>query len=230
MKLREYISQEIHISRRKIMDHIKAQNIYINDVLVENFGIEIQDGDILTIKNTEVRWHKINISENKARLIKWNKPSWYAVSKSDPHNDTIYKILWKEFENWIYIWRLDKESTGLLLLTNNGQLANQLWHPSNHKYKTYIVWVNKLPNAEKIEAMKNGVEIDVEDEKMFLAFESIDIIWPNKLEIKLIEGKNRHIRRLLRHFGHPVDSIHRVWFGEYKLGDLWPNQRTEVKL
>lgn len=235
MKLREYIQTNLWISRRRIMDHLKSNNIYINNQLVENFGLEIDNGDILTIKTTDIKDHKVkqclwsNSSEN-TRLIAWHKPAGYAVSKSDPHNDTIYQILPLEFAKFYYVGRLDKDSTGLLLLTNSGELANKLSHPSNNKLKTYLVWVKRQPTDQIINDMIAWNYVDIDGEEVFLRFSRCEIIWPTTLKITLEEGKNRHIRRLLAYHRQHCERIHRVGFDEYILWDLWPNQRREEEI
>ncbi len=219
------------------MQLLQSNNIHINQIKAENFGQELNNNDIIDIiwLTTKHNNHVVKLSNNIKKdslidLVIFNKPAWYVVSKWDTHNKDIYTILPKEFENYYYIGRLDKDSTGILLLTNDGELANQMAHPSFDKDKKYVVWVRTMPTDQDLQSMVNGTEVMIYDKPVWLDFVDINIIWPRKLQITLAEGKNRHIKRLIQHFGYHCTSIHRSNFGEYELWNLIPGEYKIIKI
>ena len=133
MPIIPYLQTNKWLSRRKIVSLIQNNQIILNNKKIESYKSEINNWDILTI--TDENWEKetIIITENNNniqwKLIMFNKPKWYVVSKFDPHNTTIYELLPEEFKNRYYIWRLDKDSRWLVLLTNTPALVNQFEHP-----------------------------------------------------------------------------------------------------
>ena len=112
---------------------IQNGQIFLNNQKIESYKSELKNWDKLTIIDEEWNKEDTTISESaeipKWKLILFNKPKWYVVSKSDPHNSTIYEILPEEFKNRYYIGRLDKDSRGLVLLTDAPALVHQFEHP-----------------------------------------------------------------------------------------------------
>lgn len=221
------------------MTLLQNNAIYINKQIVEDFGLELKDGDIIDIKwpeaNSNVKAHKVKLSPNinnngEATIVIFNKPAWYVVSKWDRHNKDIYDVLPKEFANYYYVGRLDKDSTGILLLTDDGELANQMAHPSFDKEKKYIVGINKIPTDEELQNMVDGAEVMIYDKPVWLDFVNLEVIWPRKMQVTLAEGKNRHIKRLIQHFWYHCSSIHRSNFWEYELWDLIPGEYKILKI
>jgi 23S rRNA pseudouridine2605 synthase len=142
MRLLTYLQQTNGIARRKLVQFIDQGKIFLNNQKVESYTAEIQEGDTIRIlgRNDEAKPSTIKHSES---LLLFNKPKGYVVAKSDPHEQTIYKILPYEYQKWYYIGRLDKESHGLLLLTDNPQIVNEYEHPSHGIQKEYIVELDR---------------------------------------------------------------------------------------
>jgi len=179
----------------------------------------------------------------KPVIVTFNKPVGYVVSKDDKFNKTIYDILpssWRK--DFYYIGRLDKDSNGLLLLTNVPELVNEIEHPSRNIFKIYEVEIDKPLKTQHREKFKKGCIITEDGQyvqnpneekwkgipKDFLQVYDIsyhkDSRWRYFARILLTYWKKRHIRRLLKAFGYKIKKLTRVKFGKYELGTLKPGQ------
>jgi len=174
--------------------------------------------DVILIENLEI--------ESESKMIIFNKPMWYVVSKSDPNNRTIYEILPSEFKNYYYIWRLDKESHWLLLLTNDPKLVNKYEHPKNQIEKTYIVQIDN--DLKPIDIKK--CLLWIEDEWEILKIKKIDKLKKFQYRIVLTEWKKRHIRRIFKSLWYRVLDLQRIWEWNYKLWNIKLWKRELVKI
>lgn len=234
MKLLTYLQIKYNIARRKIITLIKNQDISVNGNIVEDWMQEIDIWDKISADLSNIG--KANIKETihsfpsvETHIMLFHKPKWVIVSKEHQEKwvKTIYDILPKEFENRDYIWRLDKDSSGLLLMTNDKKIINQLWHPSADLVKTYHVLVDKKLTNDQIEEIKKWVRLDDFGELIerwpVLKFVDIEQYLNQsnvKLVIKLKQGYKRHIRRVLRYLWCKIYKLHRTWFGKYKISDI----------
>lgn len=231
MLLLSYAQNTLWISRRKFTALIKDGAVLINWVKVESFRLELKNDDILAITKGERKIvnHKISLEEAQTSLIIFNKPEWYVVSKSDSFNTTIYSILPKKYSNYFYVGRLDKNSRGLLLLTNNSKLVDYMAHPSNNIEKEYIVQVDRLPDKRDILAMKKWFI----DDKEFLQIKEASYYQERTyfyFKIILLEGKKRHIRRMLKKLRYNVLDLQRIREWKYSLGNLKEGTYKEVEI
>lgn len=214
------------LSRRKIVSLIQNSQILLNNKKVESFKSEIKKWDILTIINDEWNKENITVSESngsyKWKLIIFNKPKWYVVSKSDPHNNTIYELLPKEFKNRYYIWRLDKDSRGLVLLTDTPALVNQFEHPKFEIEKEYLIKLTTPFREWDKQKVKSWI-IDEWEQLQFLDIQPTN----NPLTYKVIlnEWKKRHIRRVIKHLWYNLIDLQRIKEAQY----LLPNDLPEGK-
>jgi len=179
----------------------------------------------------------------KPVIVAFHKPRGYVVSKSDKFNKTIFDILPKSWkEDFYYIWRLDKDSDGLLLLTNVPSLVNEIEHPSKGILKIYEVEIDKPFKTYLREKFKKGVWVtedgqlvkDLKSEKwknipkdllkVYDIHYQQDKKWKHLLRIVLEYWKKRHIRRLLKAFGYKVKRLTRIKHWKYELGRLKPGQ------
>ncbi|MHB1865068.1 MAG: pseudouridine synthase [Candidatus Saccharimonadales bacterium] len=217
MRINRYVAAASYISRRKADAFIKEGRVKVNG-LPAITGQEVTNRQIVTLDNIKLTL------PNKPLLIKINKPRGYVVSRDGQGAPTIYSILQKNYQNLNPIGRLDKDSSGLLLLSNDGQIINNLAHPRYNKDKVYEVKLNKSLTKEDLQLLKNGIDL---------------IDGPSRLEIKKVnaenlvvsikEGRNRQIRRTFDTIGYQVISLHRIAFGKYRLGNLKLGQYEEVK-
>ena len=155
-----------------------------------------------------------------------NKPVGFVCSRKGQGSRTIYELLPEKYQNLKSIGRLDKESSGLILLTSDGDLANELTHPSHAKKKRYLISLNK-PLEPLHQQMVSDVGIMLEDgpSKLILHRSSDD---RTDWEVVMSEGRNRQIRRTFESIGYKVVALHRTTFANYKLGELAPAQIKEI--
>lgn len=206
------------LSRRKIVSLIQNGQIFLNNNKIESFKSELENWDTLTITNEEWNKENITVSESKEffkwKLIILNKPKWYVVSKSDPHNNTIYELLPEEFKNRYYIWRLDKDSRGLVLLTDTPALVHQFEHPKFEIEKEYLIQLTTQFKQEDKQKAKSWII----DEWELLKFKDI-IPTEQTLTYKVIlsEWKKRHIRRVIKKLWYNLVDLQRIKEAQYVL-------------
>ena len=211
MQIIPYLQNNKWRSRRKIVSFIQNKKLFLNNQNIESFKAELNNWDILTIINEE--WNKENIdisnsnSTQQWKVIMFNKPKWYVVSKSDPHNNTIYELLPEEFKNWYYIWRLDKDSRWLVILTDTPALVNQIEHPKFEIDKEYLIQLTSQFKEEDKQRAKSWII----DEWELLKFKDIT---PTKdalvYKVVLKEWKKRHIRRVIKHLWYNLIDLQRI--------------------
>lgn len=246
MKLHTYLQRKHHITRRDFKDMLDEQVIFINDAPVTSFDQEIavQDNIRIQLPKREVRQETVqNITFQPPKIILFHKPKGYVVSKDDKHNKTIYELLPESrHDDFRYIWRLDKDSTWLLLLTNDPKLVDEYENPKNNIHKVYQVTIDKpFRSKDKIKASK-GLEV-TEDGYLpgesMLPAEMLKCVTINytktaknehELIITLNEWKKRHIRRLLKALWYKVYKLHRLKVGKRHIGDLKLGKRRIEKV
>lgn len=184
---------------------------------------ELCEWDLLTVVGVAKHFAVHLTSPEKSMLIAFYKPVGYVCSKSDPHNKTIYELLPQQFQHYHYIGRLDKDSTGLVLLTNTQALVHERSHPSHNIEKHYDVVLNKAFDPYDIDVCLQWVV----DEWEVLRVKSLQC-YNKKIHIVLNEGKNRHIRRMLSVLHYHVESLCRVAEWPVSLWDLQEWSRCDV--
>jgi 23S rRNA pseudouridine2605 synthase len=147
MKFLTYLQQTHGLARRVITDLIQNREVMLNGVILDNFLVQVNPGDQYLITSLGLSGVVSQIDNQNSHIILFNKPVGYTVSKSDPHNDTIFDILPSDWKRMYYpIGRLDKDSCGLLLLTDNPAWVNQLSHPRYEHHKVYHVLLKQQRN------------------------------------------------------------------------------------
>lgn len=172
----------------------------------------------------EVNGKPVKLEKNKVYIL-LHKPKGYVTTVSDPEGRKTVLELVQDVKERIYpVGRLDYDSSGLLLLTNDGDFANYLMHPRHEILKVYIVTVKGKPSDEAIEKIRNGIRID--DYVTAPAFVKVLNVYENKtkLEITIHEGRNRQIRKMCERIGHPVIRLKRIAYGKLELGNLKPGE------
>ncbi|MEF2175562.1 MAG: pseudouridine synthase [Candidatus Absconditabacteria bacterium] len=236
--LLSYLQSTKAVSRRDFFDMLNNKVIKINGEIIEDSKAMVTIGDKITIDLGKGQIYEETIELKKERfksvIVAFNKPKGYVVSKDDKFNKTIFEILPKSWkDDFYYIGRLDKESNGLLLLTNNTKIVDEMEHPKSRIFKIYEVVVDKMLRTKDMIKMKRGLFVDEHGEKTDdetgmgvdkLEFYDIKQFKDEKgkyfLRIMLTEGRKRHIRRLLSACGYKTKSLKRIKYGKYELADI----------
>ena len=220
-RLQKVLAQGTNLSRRAAEVAIKNGEVRVNGDVVSKLGSKADpERDRVTYKGKLVR-----LIRQKIYII-FNKPRNTIVSKTDEKGrpliwDRLHPDM-KEILN--SAGRLDFDSEGLLILTNDGNFIQKLTHPSGELWKTYYVKVSGIPSVEKLEKLRNGVKLD---DGMTLPAKVEQIRTTDKnavLEISIREGRNRQVRRMCAKVGHNIMKLRRIAIGEIKLGNLKPGE------
>ena len=217
MRINRYVSTATGKSRRQA------------DLLIGGGRVQI-DGQTASLGSQVDEGQKVKLDDKVLNLpstyttVMLNKPPGYVVSRNGQGSLTVYDLLPDQYQSLKPIGRLDKDSSGLLLLTNDGQLAQTLSHPTSHKLKIYEVQLNK-PMADSDLARITSTGVKLEDGPSRFDVQTL----PNKMyQVKMYEGRNRQIRRTFEALGYSILSLHRTHFGEYKLDNLKPKKYIEI--
>ncbi len=225
MRLTKFLSFAGLCSRRKAAQLIQEGKVVVNESIVKDLSYKVNlEKDIVKVNGKVV---KIPL---RVYYI-FYKPRGYLTSLYDPHHrKTISHFLQKLPYRVFPVGRLDKDSEGLLLLTNDGDLANILLHPRYQVERTYLVWVDKVLPQEKIKKMlKKGVEIEGKFFKP-LEFLLLKITKSYALyRVKIKEGKKREIRKIVKSLSGEVKRLVRIGYGPLTLSNLKPGEIVELK-
>lgn len=223
VRLNKYIASCGFCSRRKADEYIEAGKVRVNGQVVTELGCIISSKDRVMVGNKLIKPEVLT-------YIRYYKPAGYITTMEDEKGrKTIYDILPEEVQNLKPVGRLDKDSTGLLILTNDGDFINDLAHPSVKVPKVYRVAAQGKLNLNDLVVMEKGIEI----EKGQIAYAMARIVeFEGKntiLEMVLYQGLNRQIRKMLDSLGHPVISLKRLSMGPVDLQGLKKGQFKYMK-
>ncbi|MGM9534173.1 MAG: pseudouridine synthase [Intestinibacter sp.] len=217
MRINKYIALCGVASRRKAEELILNNRVKVNDKIVTELSYQVdEENDIVKVDD------KVITEEQKLVYILLNKPEGYITTVKDQFDRPSVLDLVSDIKERVYpIGRLDYETSGLLLLTNDGDLTYKLTHPKHEVEKTYLARVKGKPNRNEIENFKNGLKIeDYTTAKAKLKIvkydEKKDV---SILEIKIHEGKNRQVRKMCKAINHPVLRLKRVAMGKIRIQD-----------
>lgn len=223
-RLNKQLALWLGVSRRQADDLIASGKIFVNGFQAE-LGRRIQDDDKIEMDG------KVINRENRLTLLMLNKPVDFTCSRASQKGDKIvYDLLPTEYHSLKLVGRLDKDSSGLILLTNDGDFAYQMTHPKFVKNKTYLVQLDK--NLEPLhQQMISDFGVNLADGRsqfLIMRLDASEIIHKNHnldlskniYQITMHEGRNRQIRRTFEALGYKVTKLHRTEFGAYALGDL----------
>ena len=223
MRINKYIASSGFCSRRKADELIEAGRVQVNGKTVTLLGYEIRTKDKVAIDGKTLRMMKLE-------YYRFYKPTGYITTSDDEKGrKTIYDILPDELKHLKPVGRLDKDSSGLLILTNDGNLVYELTHPSLKVAKVYRVTVDAFLKVEDLEKLAKGIEI----EKGKIAYCDCEIIERTKnetlLEVTLYQGLNRQIRKMIEHIGHNVVHLKRIRHATIDLVGLKKGQYKPIK-
>ena len=224
MRIAKYISNAGYCSRREAEKLIDQKKVYINDICCNHQSTLVNEKDKIVIQNQIIKLQK------KVRLWKMYKPKKTICTNSDPQNrKTIFSLIPKNYPRMISIGRLDFMSEGLMLLTNNGEMARNYELPSSNIIRIYRVCIRGVIDSKDLAIINKGVTINkINYKKIKVKIEKIatPYTW---LIFKMTEGKNREIRKLCDYFLWNIVNLVRIQYGSIKLTDLKPGEVIEVK-
>jgi 23S rRNA pseudouridine2605 synthase len=216
VRINKFISQSGFCSRRKAEEYILNGDVFINNICVKDLSTQIDP-----TKDSVTICGKTITQEKKLHYILFNKPKYVVTTLSDPQKRETVSKYFKKFSERLYpVGRLDYESEGALIMTNDGDFANKMMHPSFEKVKTYSVVVDRKLSELEIKKFSSGIVIDDKitskssikfDKKLFNNFQYI---------VQIHEGRNRQIRKMFAFFNSNVVELKRIAIGSIEIGNL----------
>lgn len=217
-RLQRYLARSGVASRRAAEEVIAAGRVRVNGEVVTAMGVKVTDGvDAVEVDGVLVRPMASHV------YFALNKPAGFVTTLSDPEGrHTVAELLPQVGRRLFTVGRLDYETTGLLILTDDGEFAHRLMHPRFHVEKSYLATVDGIPDEGDLVRLRSGVQLD--DGPTAPASAEIVSTHTKSAVVRLIirEGRKRQVRRMLSAIGHPVSGLHRERFGPVPLGDLAP--------
>ncbi len=219
-RLQKRIADLGYCSRRKAEKLILEKKIKVNDELIDKLGFMVNESDIIKIDNK-------NISSDfkiKKIYLAFNKPRYVVSTTNDPKNRKTVMDFFSNLSTRIYpIGRLDYDTAGLLLFTNDGEFANLILHPRYEVNKKYLVIIENKLNDNDIKLLENGIKIS--DNFVSSKAEIVKNFYDHKknrsyIEIIIHEGKNHQIKIMFKNIKHDVIKLKRLEIGIIKLGNL----------
>ncbi len=226
-RLNKFIASSGLCSRRGADELILAKKVLVNGKVVEELGFQVGPKDKVTIDGKTIKPAKLD-------YYRFYKPAGYVTTADDEKGrKTIYDVIPPELKHLKPVGRLDRESTGLIIMTNDGELINEMTHPSVKVPKIYLVSVNGKLTPEDGEKMYNGIEIETDTgEKRTAYAEVLPIELANKastVQVTLYQGINRQIRKMFAKLGFEVTSLKRVQHGTITLEGMKKGQIKIIK-
>lgn len=215
MRLQKFLANAGVSSRRKAEELIARGRVKVNGRVVTELGTKVDDAkDVVAVDGKK-------IESAETIWIALHKPRGYLSTRRDPQGrPTVYDLLPPSLHGLFYVGRLDLDSEGLLLLTNDGDTANRMLHPRYEVERVYEILVRGEVKPDKIDMLLDGVELD----DGVATAESVKVLGVTRNEMRmrltLREGKKREVRRMLWAVGHKVLRLKRLSYGPIKLGRL----------
>ena len=225
MRLQKYMAMCGVAARRKCEEIIASGRVSVNGQIVTEMGTQVEEGDVVLLDGQAI------MPEEEKRYILYHKPAGEVTTVSDEKGRETVMDRFRDFPVRLYpVGRLDYDSEGLLLLTNDGELAQRLTHPSCEVDKVYLARVTGNPGNEAIERLRRGVYMEGDERRTYPAGVRVvrDTALYSDILVTIHEGRNRQVRRMFDAVGHKVLLLRRVRFGPLELGDLRRGQWREL--
>lgn len=226
-RLNKFIASSGLCSRRKADEFIENGDVVVNGRIVKELGFQVGPKDKVSVNGKLIKPLKLE-------YYRFYKPAGYITTSEDEKGrKTIYDLIPPELKNLKPVGRLDKDSTGLIIMTNDGDLINEMTHPSIKVPKIYLVSVNGKLTVEDGKKMYNGIEIETDTGEKKIAYAQVlPIELENKkstVQVTLHQGINRQIRKMFASLGFEVISLKRVQHGTITLEGLKKGQIKPMK-
>lgn len=211
MRINKFLSSYTNLSRRRADEAVDKGRVVVNGSQATP-GQNVEDSAVVTLDGKVIKTTK---SELKVLLI--NKPVGYVCSRDGQGSPTVFDLVGGDTTGLNVAGRLDKDSSGLVILTNDGKQLNELTHPSRNKQKLYEVTLDHEISAKHVNMLTSS-GVDIGDERLS-KFDKLTRLKPYTYEVSLSEGRNRQIRRTFAALDYEVKTLHRTQIGEYSLDE-----------
>lgn len=223
MRLQKYMASCGVASRRTAEKMIAEGRVSVNGETITEMGVQVEDGDVVRLDGQVIRPEEIK------KYVMYHKPAGEVTTVSDPEGRACVLDHFRDYPVRLYpVGRLDYDSEGLLLLTNDGALTERLLHPSHQVDKTYLARVTGTVTPEELQKLRRGILLD--DHKTAPAKARLvrQETFASQVLVTIHEGRNRQVRRMFEETGHQVLQLRRVRFGPLELGELRRGQWREL--
>ena len=222
-RLNKYLALQLGISRREADTLIEKGKVTLNGS-VASLGMRVEPGTAVAVDGKPVA------TQTTLQYIALNKPVGYVCSRrAQGDAPTVYSLLPQPLHQLKLVGRLDKDSSGIILLTNDGDFAHRMTHPKFSKTKVYKVRLNhELEPLHQQMISDFGVQLDDGPSRFDLMRLSDD--QRREWQVTMSEGRNRQIRRTFAALGYTVTKLHRTQFGSYSIGDMKPKEYRTVTM
>lgn len=227
MRLQKFMAECGVASRRSCEEIIRAGRVCVNSAIVTELGTKVlPQKDVVTVDGKPIR------PEQKKYYVLLNKPAGFVTTASDPFGRSIVTDLTKDIPARLYpVGRLDYDTEGALILTNDGAFSNHIMHPSQKIPKTYEARVTGLLKAAQMRQLSQGVVIDGKMTAPAKVKVLRDMEKTSVVSLTITEGRNHQVKKMLASVGHPVLYLKRVSVGSVRLGNLplgkWRHLKAE---
>ena len=225
MRLQKYMAMCGVAARRKCEEMIAAGRVTVNGRVITEMGTQVEEQDEVLVDGVRIT------PEEEKRYVLYHKPAGEVTTVSDEKGRETVMDRFRDFPVRLYpVGRLDYDSEGLLLLTNDGALAQRLTHPSCEVDKVYLARVTGNPSNEAIDRLLRGVYMEGDERRTYPADVRVvrDESLFSDILVTIHEGRNRQVRRMIDAVGHKVLLLRRVRFGPLELGNLRRGEWREL--
>ena len=225
MRLQKYMAMCGVAARRKCEEMIAAGRVTVNGRVIAEMGTQVEEQDEVLVDGVRIT------PEEEKRYVLYHKPAGEVTTVSDEKGRETVMDRFRDFPVRLYpVGRLDYDSEGLLLLTNDGALAQRLTHPSCEVDKVYLARVTGNPSNETIDRLRRGVYMEGDERRTYPADVRVvrDESLFSDILVTIHEGRNRQVRRMFDAVGHKVLLLRRVRFGPLELGNLRRGEWREL--
>lgn len=203
----KFLCKKMNCQKKQIKKLIKTEQIYLNQKVVISYDIVLKVDDIVKV-------NKLEFKNSKPKIIVLNKPQAFECSTINEKYLSVYELLPDIYKKFIMVGRLDMNTTGILLFTDDGSYSNYLTNPKSNKPKKYFVKLKSIITSEQIEELNSGVTIY---ENILIEKCKIEIIDNYSLYLTIYEGKYHQIKVMFKAVDNYVQQLHRIEFDKYKL-------------
>ena len=225
-RLQKVIAQSGICSRRKAEQLIEEGKVSVNGNIITTQGYKVNESDFISVNGKKIK------KEKKEYYLLF-KPKSVISSVNDEHERlTVVDLIDDAHSRLFPVGRLDYDTTGLIILTNDGEFANMMMHPSSHLKKGYIAFVDGLIEADQMKQLEQGVLIDGHKTKKAKAkiLHKDFNLKKSKVRILISEGRNHQVKKMFEALGLNVRKLHRETYGNLNLNGLVPGQYRKLKL